>query len=133
MSAALKHRLVWLLLALTLYQAWGAVRHLHGLEAIAAPAVVSSGEMATQALDGAASARQVAVAQPEAPANEPGDERHCDCLWCAPRLHLLIAYALPVPEPPAAIVALQSRFAAPGLALSPNPRGTVPPPRGPPA
>lgn len=131
MSAAFKQRLVWLLLALTLYQAWGAVRHVHGVEAMRALAAVSL-PAAAERIDGAASAPTVAAAESESPDNEPRDEAHCDCLWCAPRLHLLLAHALPIPEPPAGIASLQRLAAAPGSAFSSNPRGTVPPPRGPP-
>ncbi len=119
--AASKARLVWILLCLTLFQAWGAVLHVH--EPVAGTGV---------------SAPLVALAQAagiDATESAPDGntaEAECHCLWCAPRLHAVLAIAMLLCIP---LVLAQYRHPftpAAGFRPKPRPRGAVPPPRGPP-
>ena len=118
--AASKARLVWVLLVLTLLQAWGSVLHVHeggpGPAPLAAVAQVPGIE---------------ATSEP-AP-DDPGADTECHCLWCAPRLHALLAFAVLLVLP---LVARQYRHPfteGTGFHPKPRPRGAGPPPRGPPA
>ncbi|MGY8524567.1 hypothetical protein [Paracidovorax citrulli] len=133
MPPVLKTRLVWLLLVLTLLQAWGAVQHVHVSEALA-PSATASSLTAWSLTAGRPEAARVASGTQQQPGeSEQHGEADCHCLWCAPRLHAVVAYTLPVPEPPPAARVAQIPRAAPILLALAAPRGTVPPPRGPPA
>lgn len=138
MPPVLKTRLVWLLLVLTLLQAWGAVQHVHVAEALASSATSSSltawSLTATSLTAGRPEAARLANGTQQQPVeSEQHGDADCHCLWCAPRLHAVVAYTLPVPEPPLAACVAQTPRAAPVLLALAAPRGTVPPPRGPPA
>jgi hypothetical protein len=119
-SAASKARLIWILLAFTLLQAWGSVLHVH--EPVAGFAGTAAFAQAVQAID-------VSESTPE----DKAAEGQCHCLWCAPRLHAVLAFAVLLAMP---LVITQYRhpFAqAIGFRPKQGRRGAVPPPRGPPA
>lgn len=114
-SMSLKKSLVWLLLVATLFSAWAGVLHAHG--------------------DGAPQLRAVSAMADADPVQEDGApdvDGNCHCLWCAPQLHAAVAACNRVVRN-----ALLEKVASPspGVATAvvpAEPRGSVPPPRGPP-
>jgi hypothetical protein len=116
-SMSLKKPLVWFLLIAMFFGVWAEVLHAHG--------------------NGAPELRAASTAADADLAQEGGNsdsdiDGSCHCFWCAPQLHaavaatdqfvriaLLEAAASPPPWPTTAV--------APAA-----PRGSVPPPRGPP-
>lgn len=141
MSAAVHARLAWLLVVLTLLQAWGAVSHIHGIGDTSPIGSTiaqrdTGGETRQSAWDEAS--RWNNQEQQQGHDTQPGqeDERRetdCHCAWCAPRLHALIPHLLPVPEPPSREAFRILAGTAPEFSFTPGLRGAVPPPRGPPA
>lgn len=124
--AASKARLVWLLLALTLFQAWGAVLHVHE------PVTRDNGAYESLAFLQAAGLDARLDAGQSAP-DDNSAEAECHCLWCAPRLHAVLAVAVLLLIAPG-LAQYRHPFAqAVGFRPKPRPRGAVPPPRGPPA
>ncbi|WP_354684287.1 hypothetical protein [Cupriavidus necator] len=85
-------RLVWAMLLLALVQSWGAVTHMHALPETRAAAVVADANAVAPAAAAAAAAATAAIADTdEAPDDGTTD---CHCLWCSPRLHLLLSVAI---------------------------------------
>jgi hypothetical protein len=120
-SAASKARLVWILLVLTLLQAWGAVLHVHE-PGLAGAAVLTAETFVVPAT-------QAGESTPE----DPSAEAECHCLWCAPRLHAALAVTVLLAIPLVLARCRQPLAQAVGFRPKQRPRGAVPPPRGPPA
>ena len=112
---SLKKPLVWFLLVATLFSAWTGVLHAHDE---GAPQLWAASTLA----DGGS-----------APDNgAPDVEGDCHCIWCAPQLHAAVAACDQIMR----IALLETAASPPPWSVTSVvpawPRGSVPPPRGPP-
>ncbi|MGF6346786.1 DUF2946 family protein [Variovorax sp. W2I14] len=112
---SLKKPLVWFLLVATLFSAWTGVLHAHeeGTPQQWAATALVDGGLAED--DGA-----------------PDVDGECHCLWCAPQLHAAAAACDQIVR----IALLETAASPPRWSVASPvpalPRGSVPPPRGPP-